>query len=130
MREPGAELDELARKVIGAAIEVHRTLGPGFLERVYEGALAVELERRRIPFVRQQAIGVSYKGVSVGEGVVDLWVDGRLIVELKTVENILPVHMAQVMSYLKATQCALGLLFNFNTHVLKDGGIRRIVLSS
>jgi len=118
----------LARQVIGAAIEVHRALGPGFLESVYEEALCVELGLRRIPFARQVAVGVAYKGTAVGESRLDLLVGGRLIVELKAAESLLPIHSAQVLSYLRATGNQLALLINFNVPVLK-GGIKRIVLS-
>ena len=124
---PGERVDGLAREVIGAAIEVHRTLGPGFLESVYEAALCVELTARHIPFVRQHAFGVQYKGETVGESRLDLLIDDALILELKAVDELAPVHHAQVISYLKATGCRLGLLMNFNTSVLKDG-IKRIAL--
>jgi len=122
-----SKANEFSRMVIGAAIEVHRVLGPGFLESVYEEALALEFKDRKIPFVRQHIIGVNYKGHMVGEGRLDLFVDQCLIVELKTVEALLPIHTAQVISYLKATHCSLGLLINFNVPILKQG-IKRIVL--
>lgn len=128
MSEPSAELDRLANAVIGAAIEVHRVLGPGYVESVYEEALAVELELRGIPFARQIPAAVDYKGHAVGEGRLDLLVGGKLVVELKAVEALAPIHSAQVISYLKATGHELGLLINFNVALLKEG-IRRIVLS-
>jgi GxxExxY protein len=127
-REPSQELDRLARAVIGAAIEVHRALGPGFLESVYEEALCVELELLGIPFARQQPVSVNYKGRAIGEGRIDLLVGGILIVELKAVEELASIHSAQVISYLKMTGHHLGLLINFNVPVLKDG-IKRIILS-
>ena len=127
--EPGSELDRLAHLVIGAAIEVHRCLGPGFLEAVYEEALCIELERRQIRLGRQVVIAVNYKGYPVGESKLDVLIDERLIVELKAVESILPVHAAQLMSYLKATGLNLGLLINFNVPYLKSG-IKRVILSS
>ena len=127
--EPEPELDRLAHAVIGAAIEVHRSLGPGFLESVYEEALCIELESRRIPFVRQCPVAVQYKGHPVGEGRLDLLVGGKLVVELKAVETLVPIHSAQLMSYLRATGPCLGLLINFNMPVLKNG-IKRMVLSS
>jgi GxxExxY protein len=126
--EPSTELDQLAHKVIGAAIEVHRELGPGYHESIYEEAMAVELELRGIPFKRQLAMPVLYKGHPVGEGRMDMLVGDDLVVEYKTVESLLPVHLAQVLSYLKAARRRLGLLINFNVAVLKDG-IKRIVRS-
>ncbi len=101
-QEPDAVIDALAREVIGAAIEVHKVLGPGYLESVYEAALAVELTLRNIPFVRQEAIAVDYKGHAVGEGRLDLLIGGRLVVELKAVDTLAPIHSAQVISYLKS----------------------------
>ncbi len=128
LKEPDAALDHLARDVIGAAIEVHRSLGPGFLESVYEEALCVELRLRGIPFARQVVIAVGYKGQAVGESRLDLLVGGSLVVELKTVEALLPIHSAQVLSYLKATSDRLALLIIFNVPLLKNG-IKRIILS-
>lgn len=122
------ELNNLAEIVICAAIEVHRSLGPGFLESVYEEALCIELNLRRIPFVRQKAIGVSYKGHLIGEGRLDLLIDDCLVIELKAVEILLPIYTAQLLSYLKITNYRLGLLMNFNVSVLKQG-LRRIVLT-
>ena len=127
-REPDEDVDELARRVIGAAIEVHRHLGPGFLEGVYEEALCLELSLREIPFDRQRPIGVDYKGHLVGQGRLDLLVGDRLLIELKAVEIVMPVHKAQVLTYLKLTGHRLGLLINFNVPLLKDG-IRRIIWS-
>ncbi|MBW4650415.1 MAG: GxxExxY protein [Kastovskya adunca ATA6-11-RM4] len=121
-------MNELTGAVIGSAIEVHRVLGPGFLEVVYEEALAAELELRRIPVIRQKVVAVNYKGRRVGEGKLDLLVANSLIVELKAVVNLTPIHEAQVLSYLKMTGYPLALLINFNVPLLKDG-IRRIILS-
>ena len=126
---PPAHLDAIARRVIGAAIEVHRHLGPGFLEAVYEEALAVELTLREIPFRRQRPLSVGYKGHDVGEGRPDFIVEDQLVVEVKAVASLAPIHKAQVISYLKAVDQQLGLLLNFKTYVLKDGGIRRVVLN-
>ena len=126
--EPSEELDRLAYEVIGAAIEVHGILGPGYLESVYEEAMSVELGLHGIPFARQSDVAVSYKGQRVGKGTMDLLINGTLVVELKAVSELAPVHHAQVISYLKATGCKLGLLINCNVALLKDG-IRRIVLS-
>ncbi|MFA7387916.1 MAG: GxxExxY protein [Thiohalobacteraceae bacterium] len=126
--EPSSELDALAHKVIGAAIEVHRILGPGYLESVYEEALAIELSIQGIGCDRQTPINIEYKGKAVGDGRLDLLVAGRLVVELKTVDHLLPIHHAQVLSYLKATRKRIGLLINFNVRVLRDG-IKRVVFS-
>jgi GxxExxY protein len=126
--EPDEELDRLAHEVIGAAIEVHRILGPGFLESVYEEALCAELRLRAIPFQRQVPIPIFYKGVAIGQGRLDLLVKENLIIEIKTVESLAPIHSAQAISYLKATGHRLALLINFNTAILKDG-IKRIVRS-
>lgn len=128
MKEPEEKIDELAHKVIGAAIEVHRHLGPGFLESVYEEALSIELNLRGIAHERQRPIHVDYKGNPVGEGRLDILVGEQLIVELKAVETLAPIHTAQVISYLKSTEYSLGLLINFNVTRLKEG-IKRIVLS-
>ena len=129
LHEPDSRTDVLAREVIGAAIEVHRHLGPGFLESVYEEALCVELRLRKIPFERQRPAKVEYKGEYVGEeGRLDLLVDDRLIVELKAVREVAPIHRAIVVSYLKATKKNLALLINFKVSCLKDG-VQRVVLS-
>lgn len=129
MTEPDKATDDLASAVIGAAIEVHRVLGPGYLESVYEEALAVELKLRGIAFERQKAISVEYKEHTVGEGRLDLLVGNRLVVELKAVDAFAPIHTAQVMSYLKTLNLPLGLLINFNVPLLKHG-IKRVILSS
>jgi GxxExxY protein len=127
--EPDEHIDALAKAVIGAAIEVHRVLGPGYLESVYEQALAIELDGLGIPFERQKATVVCYKGYPIGEGRLDFLVDGRLVVEIKATDGIAPIHVAQVISYLKALRLPLGLLINFNVRLLKNGGIKRVVLS-
>jgi GxxExxY protein len=116
-REPSEAADRLAYRVIGAAIEVHRILGPGFLEEVYEEALCVELSLRDIPFARQVSIGVDYKGNVVGQSRMDLLVGDHLVVELKAVECIAPIHVAQLLSCLKSAKLRLGLLITFNVPV-------------
>ena len=126
--KPGSEIDALARTVIGAAIEVHRVLGPGYLESVYEEALSTELGLHRIAFDRQRPFSLNYKHHRVGEGRMDFLVGGCLVVEIKAVERLLPIHRAQGMSYLKATKGKLGLLINFNERILKSG-IQRIIWS-
>ncbi len=127
-QEPTEEVDHLARDLIGAAIEVHGQLGPGYLESVYGEALAVEMGLRGIAFERQRPVAVSYKGRAIGEARLDFLVGGVLVAELKAVEEILPIHQAQVISYLKATGLTLGLLINSNVPLLKKG-ISRLVLS-
>jgi GxxExxY protein len=124
--EPSREADELARTVIGSSIEVHRELGPGYSEGVYEEALAQELFRNGVRFERQKSFKVRFRGCVVGEGRVDFLVDGKLVVELKAVERLMPVHKSQVISYLKATSCSLGLLINFNENLLRSG-VQRVV---
>jgi GxxExxY protein len=113
---------------IGAAIEVHRVLGPGFLESVYEEALCLEFRLRGIRYERQKPVKVEYKGQYVGEGRIDILVDDRLIVELKAVRLIPAIDKARVISYLKASNRVLGLMINFHVPLLKDG-IQRIVRS-
>jgi GxxExxY protein len=107
-------------------MEVHSALGPGFLEATYENALAVELMSRGVAFVRQAPVEVAYKGVAVGQQRVDFLIDRVLVVELKAVEGLLPVHMAQLRSYLVALRLELGLLINFNCEHLR-AGIKRVV---
>ena len=124
--EPDAELDGLAKQVIGAAIEAHRGTGAGLDEASYEEALAIEMTLRGIPFQRQVLYPVMYKGHQVGRRRLDFVVGGRLVVELKAVEEIAKVHLAQVRTYLKLAGLTLGLLFNFNTAVLKDG-MKRVI---
>ncbi|RMF80514.1 MAG: GxxExxY protein [Chloroflexi bacterium] len=128
MKEPDAYTNQLSHTVIGAAIEVHRALGPGFLESVYEEALCQELTLRNIPYEQQYSISVEYKGKTIGEHRLDILADRCLIVELKAVNALEDIHYAQVMSYLKATHLQLGLLINFNVPILKTG-IKRIILS-
>jgi len=119
--------DELSNGIIGAAIEVHRALGPGLLESAYEECLCHELNLRRLSFERQKPLPITYKGVKLDCGYrVDLLIESLVLVELKTVNRIEPVHEAQLLTYLKLTNLWLGLLINFNVPVLKDG-IRRIV---
>ena len=130
MPEPSiqGERDSLTDSVIGLAIEVHRALGPGLLESAYQECLCYELKANGIAFGRQVALPVVYKSVKLDCGYrMDLVVDDRLVVELKTVEKILPVHEAQLLTYLRLSGIRTGLLLNFNTSVLKDG-IKRMAL--
>jgi GxxExxY protein len=129
MTNPTPHQEKLAKQFIDAAIEVHRELGPGYDELIYENALAVELECRGIPFSRQKIIQVFYKGVLVGEGRLDLLLDNELVVELKAVDELNQKHLAQVISYLKATELPLGLLVNFHAALLKNG-LKRVVYSN
>jgi GxxExxY protein len=124
----GSLHSELTGKIIGAAIAVHRELGPGKLESVYERALAIELRAQRLPFRTQVPIPMLYRGESVGDFFADLIVDRKVLVELKAVDVLRSVHRAQVLSYLCATGLELGLLINFNVRVLKDG-VRRLIHS-
>ncbi len=126
-KEPSAEADRLAHAVVGAAVEVHKQLGPGFLESVYEEAMCVELGLRGIAFTRQQPAEVTYKGRAIAGSRLDLVVGESVLVELKAVDRLAPIHTAQLISYLKATGYRLGLIINFNVPRLKDG-IKRVVL--
>ena len=128
--EISAELNDLSYQVIGAAIEVHNMIGPGYLESVHEEALCVELRLRGMSFERQVKLPVRYKGVVVGEGRLDILVANSLVLELKAIEALAKIHMAQLYSYLKATGLQLGLLINFNVLELREGGIKRVILSN
>jgi len=123
-------LEQLIHEVIGAAIEVHKVLGPGHLEAHYENALCVELELRGIPFARQVSLQLDYKGQVIGEGRIDLLVAKELIVELKAVEALSNLFLAQVMSYLRIRKSRAGLLLNFNVPAMntKDA-IRRVIIN-
>jgi GxxExxY protein len=122
-----AQDEEIAKAAIGAAIEVHRELGPGFLESIYRKALAYELSLQGVAVEQEKEIVVPYKDIQIAGQRLDLLVGGRVIVELKCVEDFAPIHQAQLISYLKATGLRLGLLINFKVSVLKNG-IKRIVL--
>ncbi len=122
------EFEDVSRKVIGFAIEVHKALGPGLPESAYEQCLARELELNRIQFRRQVPVPVIYKGLSLDCAYrLDLIVEDTLIIEIKAVEKLLPVHNAQLLTYLKLAGIRTGLLLNFHSEVLRDG-LRRIVL--
>lgn len=122
------EFDSLSKRVIGCALEVHRELGPGLLESAYEACLAHELTEAGVTFRRQCPLPVVYKAVRVDCGYrADLVVEGQLVVELKTVEQLLPIHEAQLLSYMKLAHVSVGLLINFNVRLLKDG-LKRMVL--
>jgi GxxExxY protein len=120
--------DPLTEKVIGLAIEVHRQLGPGLLESAYEECLCYELVKAKFVFGRQVALPIVYKSVRLDCGYrLDLVVENRLIIELKTVERLMPIHEAQVITYMRLSGISTGLLLNFNSVVLKHG-IRRLML--
>ena len=122
-----SELNEISGQVLGAAIEVHRTLGPGLLESVYEVCLAYELSQRGLVVERQKQLPVPYKDVQLDAAFrLDLLVEDKVIVELKAVEQVSPVHKTQLLTYLKLSGLELGLLINFNVKMLKDG-ISRVV---
>ena len=121
------ELNKITEKIIGCAIEVHRNLGPGLLESIYESALCVEFDNNDIEYQRQILIPVRYKDNIIGEHKLDLLVENEIIVELKAIDKMAPIFEAQLLSYLKMADKRLGLLINFNTEKLKDG-IKRIIL--
>ena len=121
------DLNKMTEAIISSAIAVHRELGPGLLESAYEACLTYELIERGFLAERQKALPITYREVSLDCGYrIDLLVENQVIVELKTVESLAPIHEAQLLSYLKLSGCAVGLLINFNVRVLKNG-IRRIV---
>lgn len=122
-------MNEITNKIIGAAIEVHKTIGPGLLESAYEECLAFELRSRGLEFHRQSSLPVTYKGVRLDCGYrIDLLVEDAVIVEIKTVDSLQPIHEAQLLTYLKLGSWTVGLLLNFNVPVLKNG-IKRMVLN-
>ena len=119
--------NEISGKIIGAAIEVHKKLGPGLLESAYEECLCCEMQLRGIEFKRQVPLPVNYKGVVLDCSYrLDLLVEDKVIVELKSIEGLEPIHEAQMLTYLKLRNAWLGLIINFNVIMLKDG-IRRLV---
>ena len=127
MRHAQARLDQITRQIIGAAITVHRVLGPGLLESAYETCLAFELRELGLYVVQQKPLPVVYRAVKLDCGYrLDMLVESSVIVEVKSVECILPIHQAQLLSYLRLTTLTTGLLLNFNVKILKQG-IRRVV---
>lgn len=120
--------EELTGLIIGAAIEVHRHLGPGLLESIYEACLLLELEQRGLKVRRQVELPVTYKGYQVECGYrIDLLVEETVVIEIKSVEKVIPVHEAQLLTYLKIAGKPVGLIINFNVPVLKDGVYRRVL---
>ncbi len=116
-------------RIIGCAIEVHKHLGPGLLESVYESAMCVEFKSRSVPFKRQLGIPLYYKGELLSEHRPDLIVDDQVIVEIKSVERLAPIHVAQMLTYLRVASLRIGLILNFNSPTMKEG-TRRVVLGS
>lgn len=120
-------LNIISGQIVDAAINVHKKLGPGLLESLYEEALCYELKKRKLIFERQKSIQVPYEDIFLGNFRLDLIVEKNVVIELKNSEKLIPLYEAQLLTYLKITQCKLGLLLNFNTPLMKDG-IRRIIL--
>jgi GxxExxY protein len=120
--------EELTEQIIGAAIEVHRHLGPGLLESAYRRCLVHELELREVPVRTEVPVGIDYKGIRLEAGYrLDVLVEDKVVVEVKAVEALEPVYHAQLLTYLRLAGCRVGLLINFNVPVLRDG-IKRVVL--
>jgi len=123
------ETNQLTEKIIGAAIEVHRDLGPGLLESAYQRALAHEFTLRKISFVEQKLCSVRYKDLLIEDAYrLDFLVGSKVVVELKAIDDLLGVHEAQVLTYLRFSSCRIGLLFNFRTTLLTKHGLRRLAL--
>jgi GxxExxY protein len=121
------EVNEITRTIIGCAIEVHKQLGPGLLESAYEECLAFELEQKGIHFERQKALPIQYKSIQLEYGYrIDLLVEDCVVVELKSVEALNPIHDAQILTYMKFSEKKIGLLINFNVLILKDG-LKRLI---
>ena len=122
------KFDKLSNQIIGCAIEVHKNLGPGLLESTYEQCLAYELKKSDVPFKLQHPLPVEYKGIKLDCGFrIDMLVDDKIIVELKSIDSILPIHQTQLLTYLKLSGIRIGFLMNFNVKYMKNG-IKRMVL--
>jgi GxxExxY protein len=129
-RLEGSELElanATSERAIGAAIEVHRALGPGLIEAIYATALSIELDERRIPYLKQVSIPAQYKGRSLGSDFADFIIEDRVILEIKSVTVVLPVFRAQLITYMRLTCKRLGIIMNFKSPLLKDG-IERVIL--
>lgn len=123
-----AENDDLTSKIIGAAIEVHKKLGPGLLEKTYQECLCIELEDRGISYKREIYLPIRYNNREIKDAYrIDIIVESRVIIELKAVEKIDDIHKAKLLTYLKLTDKKIGLLINFNTNLLKNGIVRTIL---
>ena len=121
------QLKEVTERIIGCAIAVHRALGPGLLEQLYESAICIEFDQIGLPYERQKLVPVQYKGHLLGEYCIDLVVEDLVIVEIKSVERPVPAFEAQLITYLRVTKKRVGLLINFNSRLLKDGITRRVL---
>ncbi len=122
------DINELSYKIIGCAYEVHKILGPGLLESTYEACLCYEFEKQNIKFEKQKELVINYKGIDLNNGYrIDILVENTIVIELKSVEALMPVHTAQIMTYLKLSNRHLGLLINFNVTNLQHG-IRRYII--
>ena len=120
--------DEIGTALIGCALKVHSDLGPGLLESVYEVCLTHELKKMNVKTARQLSVPIVYDGLSFDEGFrIDILVADRVVVELKTVEKLLPIHFSQLLTYLRLTKLRVGYLLNFNVTLMRDGGIKRLV---
>ena len=121
-------MEKITKQIVDSAFKVHKTLGPGLLERVYEVCLCHELDKRKLKYKKQVTVPIVYDGITLKEGYrLDLLVENKIIVELKAAEKYNPVWLAQVLSYLKITNKRLGLIINFNVPLLKDG-VKRVIL--
>jgi GxxExxY protein len=121
------DLNELTKTIIGAAIEVHRVLGPGLLESIYESAMCIELDDRGLKYKRQMRVPASYKGRLLGEYKIDFIVEDLVVVEIKTVAVVLPIFEAQLITYIRLAKKHVGLILNFKAPLMKDGIVRRVV---
>ena len=121
------EVEELSRELVDSAFKVHQTLGPGLLESVYEACLCIELSKRGISYETQAPVPLVYEGVNVEAGLrLDVLVEKSIVLELKAVDKLLPIHHAQLLTYLKLTDLRLGLLINFNVSMFKEG-VKRVI---
>ena len=129
LHEPiSPELEAIARQITDGAFKVHKALGPGLLESVYESCLLYELTKRGLKVERQVVLPIQYDELKLDSGLrIDMLIENAIVIELKAVENLLPIHEAQMLTYLKLSNCRLGFLINFNVAVIKSG-IRRFVL--
>ncbi|MBC8416595.1 MAG: GxxExxY protein [Candidatus Cloacimonetes bacterium] len=124
----GERLNQITENIIGIAIEVHRALGPGLLESAYETCMFYDLRQTDMKVKHQKHLPILYKGIKLDCSYrLDFFVEDSVIVELKSVEKLLPIHKSQLLSYLKISGCKVGLLINFNVNMLKKGGIKRVV---